>query len=110
MRYLPCVAKRWRFQCNMKCCGRLICITWSTLPSHKALVRGEVRSCACGLLLRLSSNRLQGGCTIQPISDLAVASAQALEMYAFERGLKRSAQALGAKPSCAFVDGPESVQ
>lgn len=55
MRYLPCVAKRWRCQCNRQCCGTRICITWPSLLLHTALVRGEVHRCACGLLLRLTS-------------------------------------------------------
>ena len=31
-----------------------ICITWSSLLWYKALERGEVHYCACGLLLRLT--------------------------------------------------------
>lgn len=51
MKYVPCVAMMWLFQCNKKCCGPQIRITWSSLLLHKAF--GEGRS-ACGLLLRLT--------------------------------------------------------
>jgi hypothetical protein len=58
MRYLPCVAKRWRCQCNMKCCGTKICITWPSLLLHTALVRGEVHLLCMWLVAAADKRRL----------------------------------------------------